>query len=194
MDTLFQIMAGVGLSAACGFRVFVPLLIMGVAARTGHLHLGDSLAWIGSPAALVASATATLVEIGGYYLPWVDHALDTVATPAAVAAGILTTGAMASDLDPWLGWTAATILGGGAAGAVQATSVVLRGISTASTGGLGNPVVSTAETGGAFAMATTAVLWPVLAMALWVSVLWLGGSQWRKRRRRQSSTAEPQKR
>jgi hypothetical protein len=38
------------------------------------------MTWLGSDAALVAFATALVVEIGAYYVPWLDNALDTIAT------------------------------------------------------------------------------------------------------------------
>ena len=84
MELLLSICLGLGLSAACGFRVFVPMLVMSIAANAGHLHLLPAFAWIGSPAAIVAFGVATAIEVGGYYIPWVDHLLDTAATPAAV--------------------------------------------------------------------------------------------------------------
>ena len=39
MDTAVSIALGIGLAAAVGFRVFLPLLVASIAAYTGHLHL-----------------------------------------------------------------------------------------------------------------------------------------------------------
>src|SRR5579859_1441024 len=116
MDTLLSVCIGIGLSAACGFRVFVPLLVMNIASLSGHLTLAHSFEWIGSYPALIAFSVATCVEIAGYYIPWVDHALDTIATPAAIVAGTLVTASVVSDMSPFLKWTLAAIAGGGAAG------------------------------------------------------------------------------
>src|SRR6266568_2193185 len=127
METLLSICVGIGLSAACGFRVFVPLLVMSIAALSGHLTLAHGFEWIGSYPALVAFAVATCLEIAGYYIPWVDHLLDTVATPVAIIAGTLVSASMVTDLSPFLKWTLAIIAGGGAAGMVQATTVLTRG-------------------------------------------------------------------
>src|SRR5437764_9696014 len=124
METLLSICVGIGLSAACGFRVFVPLVIMSVAALTGHLTLARGFEWIGSYPALVAFAVATCLEIAGYYIPWVDHLLDTVATPAAIIAGTLVSASLVADVSPLLRWALAIIAGGGAAGMVQATTVL----------------------------------------------------------------------
>src|SRR5262245_22853156 len=122
---------GVGLSAACGFRVFVPLLIMSIAANSGHLNLASGFQWIGYPVALIAFSVATIIEVAGYYIPWVDHLLDTIATPAAVIAGTLVTASMVTGMSPFMRWTLALIAGGGAASLVQGATVLARGVSTA---------------------------------------------------------------
>src|SRR6516225_5140167 len=139
-ETLLGIALGIGLSAACGFRVFVPLLALSLASISGHLTLAPGFAWIGSYPALVAFSVATCLEIAGYYIPWVDHLLDTIATPAAVVAGIIVTASMVTGMSPFLKWSLAIIAGGGAAGLVQGTTVLTRGASTATTGGLANPL------------------------------------------------------
>src|SRR3979409_2491408 len=124
METIFSACLGIVLSAACGFRVFVPLLIMSIAALSGHLHLAHGFEWIGSYPALVAFSVATCLEVAGYYFPWVDHLLDTIATPAAIVAGTIVTASMVADVSPFLKWTLAIIAGGGAAGMVQGTTVL----------------------------------------------------------------------
>ena len=169
--TLLSILVGVGLSAACGFRVFVPLLVMNLAALSGHLQLAPGFQWLASYPATIAFSVATCLEIAGYYIPWVDHLLDTMATPAAVIAGTIVTASMVTDLSPFLKWTLAVIAGGGAAGLVQGTTVVTRGASTAATGGLGNPVVATLELGGAVVTSLMAILAPVAVVGLLIVVL-----------------------
>src|SRR5580765_8928620 len=129
METLFSICVGVGLSAACGFRVFVPLLVMSVASHTGHLPLAHGFEWIGAYPALIAFSVATLVEILAYYIPWVDHALDSIASPAAILAGTLATASLTPEMSPFWKWSLAVIAGGGAAGVVQGATVVTRGAS-----------------------------------------------------------------
>src|SRR5205814_3692163 len=148
MENLLSICLGIGLSAACGFRIFVPMLVMSIAALSGHLSLAHGFEWIGSYPALIAFSVATCLEIAGYYIPWVDHLLDTVATPAAIVAGTIVTASMVADVSPFLKWTLAIIAGGGAAGMVQGTTVLARGASGATTAGLANPVVATAELAG----------------------------------------------
>src|SRR5882762_9625453 len=124
METVLSLLIGIGLSAACGFRVFVPLLVVSIAAHTGHLKLASGFAWMGSDAALIAFAVATALEIAAYYVPWLDNLLDTLATPAAVIAGTLVTASLATEMSPFLKWTLAVIAGGGVAGLVQGTTVL----------------------------------------------------------------------
>jgi hypothetical protein len=188
METVFSVLVGLGLAAACGFRVFVPLLVASVAMQAGYLTPTPEFAWLGSPVATGAFALATALEIGAYYIPWLDHALDTIATPSAMVAGTLVAGSIASDLDPFARWTMAAIAGGGLAGAVQSASVVLRGMSFTVSGGLANPVVATAELAGAVATSALAVIAPgfailgLLAVALFLLIVW--------RRRRAATTTQ----
>jgi hypothetical protein len=175
METVMAICVGIGLSAACGFRVFVPLLVMNIAALSGHLALAHGFEWIGSYPALVAFAVATAVEVAGYYVPWVDHLLDTIATPAAIIAGTIITASMVTHLSPFLRWTLAVIAGGGAAGLVQGTTVLTRGASTITTAGFGNPIVATLELGGAIVTSILAIVAPVLAVVLLAALLLLCG-------------------
>jgi hypothetical protein len=177
VDAVLSILIGLGLAAACGFRVFVPLLVMSLASRAGvgHLALGSSFAWIGSTPALVAFSAATLLEIAGYYIPWVDNLLDTVATPAAVVAGIVVSAsAMSTDISPFLKWTLAVVAGGGTTAVFQGFTAMTRHVSSFTTGGLGNPVLATAEAGGAAMLSVLAITVPILAFLLVVSLLYFG--------------------
>ena len=166
METLLSIAIGLGLSAACGFRVFVPFFFASVAAFSGHLELTPAFEWIGTLPALLAFGTATVLEVAAYYLPWFDHLLDTVTTPAAIVAGVLASAAIASDLSPLLRWGIAMIGGGTVASIVQGATVVLRLKSTAVTGGAANPLFATAELFGASVTAVLALLVPILCVVL----------------------------
>lgn len=164
MDTLLSVFVGVGLSAACGFRVFVPLLVMSVASLTGQMTLSPEFEWIGTYPALAAFAIATIFEIAAYYIPWVDNLLDTVAIPAATVAGTIVMASAVSEMSPFLKWALAVIVGGGVAGTIQGFTTITRIASTATTGGLGNPIVSTVEAGGSLLMSVLAIAVPVLAV------------------------------
>ena len=161
-ELILSITVGVGLSAACGFRVFIPPLVMCIAHKAGHVSFGADFVWMESNVALIAFSIAAVLEIGAYYIPWLDNALDTIAAPAAVVAGTVTTAAMLGDISPWLKWSLAAIAGGGAAGAVQVTTTVARGASSMLTGGTGNWVVSTGEGIGAVITAILAIVVPIL--------------------------------
>jgi len=166
MDHLLSLAIGIGLAAACGFRVFVPLLVMSAAAYSGHLELSSGFQWVGTLPALVAFGSATVLEIGAYYIPWVDNLLDTISGPAAVIAGTVVTASALTDVDPFLKWSLAIIGGGGVAGIVSGATTVLRGASTVATGGLANPLFSTVEAFLALTVAALAVAIPIAALAL----------------------------
>lgn len=168
METLLSILLGLGLAAACGFRVFVPLLIMSIASRAGagYLELGHGFAWIGSTAALVAFSAATLLEIAGYYIPWVDNLLDAIATPTAIVAGMMVTASAVTDMDPFFRWTLAIVGGGGTAAVFQGMTATARHVSSFTTGGLGNPVLATMEAGSSALLSVLAIVMPVVAMLL----------------------------
>jgi len=170
-ETLLSLALGLGLAAACGFRVFVPFLVMGVAVRAGYLEVSPGFEWVGTQPALIAFAAATVLEIAGYYVPWVDNLLDTVATPAALVAGILVTASVVTDASPLVRWSLAVLAGGAAAAAVQAVTVAVRQLSSFATLGLGNAVVATGEAVGAVATAVLAVAVPVVAVLLVVALL-----------------------
>src|SRR5213592_3270836 len=98
MELALSICLGVGLSAACGFRVFVPLLGLSLAALAGHLQLAAGFEWIGTWPAFACFLAATVVEVAAYYIPWLDNLLDSLATPAAVVAGTMITAAVLTDM------------------------------------------------------------------------------------------------
>jgi hypothetical protein len=182
MDVALGICLGIGLSAACGFRVFVPMFLMSLAAKAGYMDLADGFRWMDSWGAITAFGTATVLETGAYYIPWLDNLLDSVTTPAAVIAGVIATAACVTDADPLLQWSAALIGGGGIAGAVQSSSVAVRAASTLATGGVGNFLVATVEFVGSIVMSIMAMLLPiaaaVVAVALTASALSLVFGRW----------------
>ena len=166
MEELLGIFIGIGLSATCGFRIFVPLLGMSIAHQAGALSFSPGFDWIGSWPATIAFGIAMIIEIAAYYIPWLDNLLDTIATPAAIVAGTIATASMVGDVSPFLRWSLAIIAGGGIAGAVQASSVLVRGMSTAKTAGLANPLVSTTELIASIAGTFISIIIPTLAIIL----------------------------
>jgi hypothetical protein len=174
MNALLSVLLGIGLSAACGFRIFVPFLLVGIAAKTGHVTLGPSFAWMATTPALIVFTVATVLEVAAYYIPWLDHVLDVIATPSAVVAGMIMTASVVTGLDPMMKWTLALIAGGGIAATVQALTVGTRKVSLLTTGGLGNPVVSTLELGCAIGLTVLAIALPLVAFAVIAWALFFG--------------------
>ncbi|MBN1296660.1 DUF4126 domain-containing protein [bacterium] len=167
MHETLAILIGIGLSATCGFRIFVPLLGMSIANHYGFLPLSTGFEWVGSQPAMIALAVATLLEIGAYSIPWLDNLLDTIATPGAVIAGtIATASVVGGDISPFVKWSLAVIAGGGVAGIIQGSSALVRGTSTAATGGVANPVVSILELLAAVMGTFLSIALPVIAVIL----------------------------
>ncbi|MEO6184201.1 MAG: DUF4126 domain-containing protein [Verrucomicrobiota bacterium] len=177
MELFLSLCIGIGLSAACGFRIFVPLLVMGIAAKSGHLTLVPNFQWIGSDIALITFAVATCLEIAAYYIPWFDHFMDTLATPVAIVAGTIVTAAMVGGMSPFLKWTLAVIAGGGAAGLVQGATVVTRGASTVSTAGFANPILATIELGSSIVTSVLSVIAPYVVIIFLVAILFFFGKK-----------------
>jgi hypothetical protein len=171
VNSLISVALGIGLAAATGFRVFVPLLVAGLAARAGYIPLNDTFAWLASTPALLMLGTAAVFETLAYYVPGVDHLLDVVASPATVAAGAVASAAVMTDVPPAVMWPVAIIAGGGIAGLTKGSTALLRAKSGLMTGGLANPVVSTVETVGATGLAIFAILLPVLCLAAVIAML-----------------------
>ena len=172
LDLPLSIVLGVALAAATGFRIFLPMLVVSIAAYTGHLPLDDNFAWLATPSALVTLAAATLAEILAYYVPAVDNLLDAVAGPTALVAGMVVSAAVMTNVPPLVKWTAAVIAGGGVAGLTQGVTTMLRAKSTILTAGTGNVVISTAELGGALLVSLLALAAPLLALGVVIFFLW----------------------
>ncbi len=170
-ETIISIFLGVGLAASVGFRVFLPLFALSLAAYFDMWQLNDSWQWIGSLAAVLTLGVATLVEIFAYFIPWVDNLLDSFAVPLAAIAGTAVMVSTVANLDPLVTWSLAIIAGGGTATAIKGAGATSRMASTATTGGLGNPIVSTVETGTAMVVTAASIFMPILAAVLVIGIL-----------------------
>jgi len=103
-----------------------------------------------------------------------------IAAPMAVVAGVLVTASLVTDMSPLLKWTLAVIAGGGAAGLVQGGTMLIRGTSSVTTAGFGNPLVATTELAMAAVISILSLLAPVfiavvvlLALVLIARKFWL---------------------
>jgi hypothetical protein len=183
LDVLLGILTGLGLAAACGFRVFVPLLALSLAARAERVVLADGFDWLSSKPAMVCLVAATMIEIAAYFVPFIDNLLDTIATPLAAVAGVMVTSALVVEVDPWLRWSLALIAGAGLATAVQVPTAAARGGATVASGGTLNAGVATGEVMAAGLLSGISILSPIVAPFLLVAVV-LAAWQIRRRRRR----------
>lgn len=171
-ETILSIFLGIGLASASGFRVFLPLFALSLASYFNIWELNENWLWIGSIPALITLGIATVSEIFGYYIPFIDNLLDTIATPLAAIAGTVVMASTLVDISPMMTWMLALIAGGGTASAMQGMTTITRLASSVKTAGIGNPVVSTAETGTAIGMSALSIFLPVVAIVV-VVILFL---------------------
>lgn len=170
-ETILSIFLGVGLASAAGFRVFLPMFAMSLASYFHVFELNQNFAFVAGLPALITLGIATIVEIFGYYIPFIDNLLDTIATPLAAVAGTVVMASTLVHLPTEMTWILALIAGGGTASAMQGMTSVTRLASSVKTAGLGNPIVATAETGTATAMSALAIFAPVVAIIVVVLML-----------------------
>ncbi|WP_179353552.1 DUF4126 domain-containing protein [Winogradskyella vidalii] len=182
-ETILSVFLGVGLSASVGFRVFFPLFALSLAAYFDIWELNESWLWIGSTSAVITLGIATIVEIGAYYIPVIDNALDTIAIPLATVAGTAVMVSTVADLSPVITWALAIIAGGGTAAAVKSSASATRLGSTVSTAGFGNPIISTFETGTAVVMSIISIFLPILAIFLVLFIFYIIFKLYKKLRR-----------
>ncbi len=173
VETIISICLGIGLSASVGFRVFLPLFALSLAAHFNVWQLNESWQWVGSMPALITLGVATVVEVFAYFIPYVDNLLDSISVPLAALAGTAVMLSTVSDLSPVITWALAIIAGGGTAAAISGSAGTTRLASTATTGGIANPVVSTIETITATIMSVISIFLPILAIVLVGGILFV---------------------
>ena len=167
---------GISLAAASGFRVFLPPFLLSLAARFNVVWfldidlIGTQFEFFTSTLSIVVLGIATVAEFAAFYAPWVDSALDTIATPASIVAGVAMTAIVLEGNEPIIQWTIAIVAGGGVAATIQSATVAIRGLSSTFTFGLGNPAVATSENVASVALTLIAILIPFLS-ALFVLLI-----------------------
>lgn len=171
LEWIISACIGIGLAACCGFRVFVPMLIASIATKLGIIDTMAGFEWLSGWPALMALLAATIFEIGAYYLPWLDNALDTLAMPTSIIAGTLLSTSFLHINNPVLHWGLGLMLGGGSASIVQAGTSLLRLGSSATTGGLANPVVSTGENVASLGLSLFSIFLPLVAIVITLFVI-----------------------
>lgn len=180
MELILALCMGVGLSAACGYRVFIPPLIINIASQAGYIKLNPSFSWLTSEVAFVVLLIAAFLEIGAYYIPWLDNLLDTISVPTSVIAGTLLTASFITNTDPLLAWTLSAIVGGGASGLTSASTGLIRLSSTGMTGGIANPIISTIENISSFILSILSIILPISMIFLIVLMPFFAVSLFKK--------------
>lgn len=172
------LLLGIGLAASSGLRTFLPLLGLAAAARFDFfgVELAKNFAWLGSDLALYSLCAATTLEFLSDKIPIVDHFLDTVGTVSRPLAGALASAAVLNLSDPTTAAIVGLIVGAPIALGVHSAKAGTRGVSTATTGGFGNPVLSFFEDLAALAMTILALALPVLVP---LALLVLGFLVWK---------------
>lgn len=165
-ESIISVFLGIGLAASVGFRVFLPLFALSLAGYYNIIPINENWNWVASSSALITLGIATLLEIFAYYIPWFDNLLDTIAIPLAAIAGTAVMVSTVADLSPIITWALAIIAGGGTASVIKGTTASTRLASTATTGGVANPIISTVETGTSILMSTFSIFLPVIAILI----------------------------
>lgn len=168
---LISAFIGIGLAAATGFRIFLPMYAVSLASYMGWIPQNENFQWLSGLPTLIATGIAMIVEILAYYIPFVDHLLDTISIPLATVAGSVMFASQFTELGTFPQWALALIAGGGTAAAISSGFAGTRAASTATTGGFGNSVVATTETAGAGLMSFLALAAPVIAFVVAVLLL-----------------------
>lgn len=183
-EILIAICLGIGLSASCGFRVFVPLLVTSLASYFNWIKVGENFEWMSSLPAIISFGTASVVEIGAYYIPVIDHILDVITTPLSLVAGALLATNFLPLHDPLIKWTAGIIVGGGGAGAIQLGSVFTRLLSGKTTLTAANPLVATGENTAAIGSSVLTIIIPLItAVILLLFIVWILRKLYKNRKR-----------
>jgi hypothetical protein len=179
-----SVLAAFGLSGAAGLNPWLPLFASALLYRLDVVDLGSPFDDLSSNGWLLALGVLMTLDFVGDKIPAIDHALHAVGAVIAPASGaILFTGQTGIETDiPSL---VAIVLGAVTAGAIHLGRASVRPASTATTGGLGNPILSIGEDVGSGLLTAMAFLLPLIAGLLVVVLIAGLVAGWRRLRRRQ---------
>src|SRR5215210_4668243 len=179
---LASLCAAFGLSAAAGLNAWLPLLAGALAQRLDLVELAQPFDDLSGTTALAVLGLLTAADFVGDKIPAVDHVLHAIGTVVAPASGAaLFTGQTGADTD--LPTLAAILLGGSTAASIHAGRATVRPISTVTTAGMGNPMLSLFEDLGSLGLTLAAFIVPVLAALAAIALAVLLAVFWRRRRR-----------
>ena len=195
MEFVLALSLGLGLAAASGFRVFLPPFLYGLAIRFDFTPIDISVQgaseWMSSDLGLLLLGSAMVLEILAYYVPWLDNLMDTIASPAAISAGFVMVYSTLGEANPVVQWALSIIAGGGVSGTIQIGTVSVRALSTMTTAGIANPLVSTAEAGASIFCTILAILLPLLALIFTILALLMSVKYIQNRKQKMAIEATP---
>ena len=183
-SVLVHVSMGIGLASCAGLRAFLPLFVVGLAGRLDLVTLSGSFTWLESWAAIIVFGVAVLAEVLADKFPVVDNFLDTVQTFVKPIAGALVMATVVEDWTPLYATVFWIVMGGSSAGLVHVTKAKLRLVSTATTAGVGNPVLSVSEDVSALAGTVGSIAVPplmVIVLAVGVVLAWIVLRRFRRR-------------
>ena len=183
-STILNLFSAFGVSSAAGLNAYVPLLIVGLITRyTNWWQAQPPFDLLASPVVLGILAVLAIVDFVADKVPVVDHvahAIGTVIHPVAGAVLFASQNNVLTNVHPGVAMVAGMIVAGG----FHAGRAAVRPVATATTGGIGNPVLSFLEDIVAVILSALAIFVPLLAFALFLVLLFVLVMTWRRVRRR----------
>lgn len=159
----FALLTGLGLAAPAGLNAYIPLLILALTARfSDQVTLGAPFDVISSTPGIAVILFLLTIELVVDKVPGLDHVndiLNTIVRPLVGALLVLAATSDATSINPAL----AGFLGLSVAGSVHVAKSATRVVSTGTTAGLLNPIISIGEDLVAAAASVMAIFIPIAA-------------------------------
>ncbi len=165
MDAASEYALAYALTTTAGVRALLALAAVSIAAHFHVIHPPEAFAWLAAPLAMWLLGGLAVVEILADKVPLLDHLLHVGQVALKPAAAAVLVG---GTLNPPSHEALITLMVLGALNAlgVHAAIAAVRGASTVTTGGAGNPVVSTAEDAGSIGSLVVSFVAPFVAALL----------------------------
>ncbi len=161
-----SVLLGICLSAAAGFRIFIPFLVLSVTSYLGWIDYGSAASWLVSLPFLIGFGFVAAMEIAIYYNPWIDNMLDLISTPLSFFAGVILMLSVMPDINFILKCVIGIVCGGGTALNIRLLSLKARALSSFFITGIGNRIITTIETVSSVIISILAIYTPFAAVIL----------------------------
>lgn len=176
---LLNIFSAFGLSASAGLNAYIPLLTISLLAKfTNLINLREPWNVLTDWWIIGILVFLSVIEFFADKVPAVNHINDVIQTLVRPAAGAIAFAASANivtEVHPVLALGMGLLIAGGVH---AAKAGLLRPAVTATTGGVANPIVSTAEDFVSFFISLLSVILPVIIGAIiclvtaWIIFRW----------------------